>query len=108
MPISTPLKITLYDPESNEVRKEFSRSFIPWRILKKAIQLSKTLANLDQKDITENDVDAIAGLVVDVFGDKFTVEELNQGADLAEMMAVLQAIIAKAEGMVPNPPPKGK
>jgi len=108
MPISTPLKITLYDPETNEVRQEFSRSFIPWRILKKAIQLSKTLANLDQKDITEDDVDAIAGLVVDVFGDKFTVEELNQGADLAEMMAVLQAIIAKAEGMVPNPPPKGR
>lgn len=108
MPISTPLKITLYDPATNEVKKEFSRSFVPWRILKKAIQLSKTLANLDQTDITEADVDAIAGLVVDVFGDQFTVAELNDGADLSEMMTVLQAIISKAEGMVPNPPPKGR
>jgi 23S rRNA G2069 N7-methylase RlmK/C1962 C5-methylase RlmI len=107
MPILTPLKITLYDPKTNEVKKEFSRSFVPWRILKKAIQLSKTLANLDQTDITEADVDAIAGLVVDVFGDQFTVAELNDGADLSEMMTVLQAIIAKAEGMVPNPPPRG-
>ena len=106
MPISAPLKITLYDPETNEVKKEFSRSFVPWRILKKAIQLSKTLANIDQAEITEADVDAIAGLVVDVFGDQFTVAELNDGADLSEMMTVLQSIISKAEGMVPNAPPR--
>ena len=106
MPISTPLKITIYDPETNEVRKEYSRSFIPWRILKKAIQISKTLAKMDQAEITEADVDAIASLVVDVFGDQFTIAELNDGADLSEMMTVLQAIISKAEGMVPNPPPR--
>ena len=106
MPISTPLKITIYDPETNEVRKEYSRSFIPWRILKKAIQISKTLAKMDQTEITEADVDAIAGLVVDVFVDQFTVAELNDGADLSEMMVVLQAIISRAEGMVPNPPPR--
>jgi len=106
MPISTPLKITIYDPETNDVRKEYSRSFIPWRILKKAIQISKTLAKIDQAEITEADVDAIASLVVDVFGDQFTIAELNDGADLSEMMTVLQAIISKAEGMVPNTPPR--
>lgn len=107
MPISAPLKITLYDPETNEVRKEFVRSFVPWRLLKKAIQLSKSLKNLDENDLKEEDVDAIAGLVVDVFGDQFTVDELNQGADLAEMMTVMQAIVSKASGITPNPPPPG-
>jgi hypothetical protein len=108
MPISAPLRLTLYDPATNEVRKEFVRSFVPWRLLKKAVQLSKSLANLDEKNLTEEDVDAITSLVVDAFGDQFTLADLNDGADLAEMMTVMQAIVSKAQGIAPNPPPPGK
>lgn len=102
----TAIKLTLYDPETSEVRKEFTRTFVPWRLLKSAIRLSKALANLDQNNLTEEDVDAIAGLVVDVFGNQFTVDELNDGADLSEMMAVMQQVVAKAHGATPGNPPR--
>ena len=108
MAISAPLKITLYDPETSEVRKEYVRSFIPWRMLKKAVQLSKTLTKVDQENITDEQLDEVASLVVSVFGDQFTVEELNDGADLTEMMTVIQGIMAKEHGFNPNPPPPGK
>jgi hypothetical protein len=83
------------------------RSFVPWRLLKKAIRLSKTLSNLSEENLTEEDVDAIASLVVDAFGDHFTVDQLSEGADLAEMMAVMQAIVSRAQGITVNPPPPG-
>jgi hypothetical protein len=105
---NAPMKITLYDPETNEIRKEYIRSFVPWRLLKKAIRLSKRLSGVDEESISEEDADAIASLVVDTFGDQFTVEELNQGASLGEMMTVLRIIIAEAEGISLNPPPQGK
>jgi hypothetical protein len=108
MPIYAPIKITLYDPETDEIKKEYSRSFVPWRLLKRAISLSKNLSDINEENITPEDADAIASLVVDVFGDRFSVNELNDGADLGEMMTVLQAIIARAEGIVPNPPPLGE
>lgn len=107
MPIPTPLKITLYDPETNEVVREFVRSFVPWRLLKKAIRLSKTLNNLSEDNLSEEDVDSIASLVVDAFGDQFTVEQLSEGADLSEMMTVLEAIVSRAQGIPGNPPPPG-
>lgn len=98
------LKVTLYDPETNEVRKEFSRSFIPWKVLKRAIRLMK---NFDVANISEEDADELAALVVDAFGGQFTLDELNDGADLGEMMTVLTGIMASAQGIVPNPPPQG-
>jgi hypothetical protein len=108
MPITAPMKITLYDPETNEERKTFVRSYVPWRLLKKAVKLSKALTDMDVNDLSEENMDAITSLVVDTFGDQFTIQELDDGADLGEMMTVLYAIIAKAEGINQNPPPPGK
>lgn len=105
MPV-TPIKLTLYDPETSEVKREFTRTFIPWRLLKSAIKLSKSLHNLDENNLTDEDVDAIASLVVDVFGNQFTIDELNDGADLAEMMSVMQAVVSRARGATPGNPPK--
>lgn len=99
------LKITLYDPETNDIKKEFSRSFIPWKVLKRAIRLMK---NFDVANISEDDADELAALVVDAFGGQFTLDELNDGADLGEMMTVLTGIMASAQGIVPNPPPQGR
>jgi hypothetical protein len=101
----SPIQITLYD-EDSEPKKTYSRSFVPWRLLKAAIRLAK---DLDQADLGEEDVDALADLVVETFGGKFSVEELNDGADIGEMMTVLEAIISRAQGFVPgNPTLPGK
>ena len=105
MGLTTPLTLRLYDPETDEIKKEFTRSYVPWGLLKKAIRLQKLL---DSDDLKEEDVDELTGLVVAAFNDQFTVEELNNGSDLGEMMSVLQNIIARAsvfvEGRNPTQP----
>ena len=102
---TTPMHITLYDPETNEVKKDYDRLFVPWRLLKAAVKISKSL---DPENLTDEDVDALAVLVVEAFGNQFSVDDLNQGADLSEMIAVLNTIIAKASGGIGNPTPPGK
>lgn len=99
-----PIQITLYGPD-DEVEQTFSRSMIPWGILKKAIALSRAIG--DGQNVTEEHIDLIASFVCEVFGDKFTVEALNEGADVGEMLAVIQGIVARASGLVnANPTPQ--
>lgn len=86
-----PLEITLYS-DHDEVKKTYTRSIIPWRVLKKAVRLQ----TLDAGHMTEEDVDSIAALVVEAFGDQFTLDELNSGAELGEMMTVLATIVTRA------------
>jgi len=53
-------------------------------------------------------VDALAALVVEAFGGQFTVDQLNDGADIGEMLTVLNLIVSKARtGMGGNPTPPG-
>lgn len=87
-----PIQLTLYDPETNEVVSDHTRIFVPWGILKKAVGLT----HMDRNNLTEEDVDMIAGIVVETFGNKFSVSDLDKGADLEEMMAVVDNIIARA------------
>lgn len=96
--MAKPIEITLYNPETNEVVKTFTRSFVPWAILKKALRLQKTI---DSDEMTEDDVDELAGLVVAVFGDQFSLEQVNAGMDVGEMVTVLNAVIARATQFTP-------
>jgi len=88
---SKPLEITLYD-EQDEPKKTYTRSIIPWRVLKKAIRLQ----NVDQNHLQEENVDEIASLVVETFGDQFSLDDLNNGAELGEMMTILTQIVTRA------------
>ncbi len=96
----TVLKITLYD-ENNEVKAEYTRLFIPWKLLKASIRLMKKI-NLD--DLTEEAADELAALVAEVFGNQFTVDQLNEGADISEMLTVIMAVAARANALNPTPP----
>jgi hypothetical protein len=98
------LAISLYNND-NEVVATYTRTFVPWKLLKRAIKL---MQNFDASKINESDIDELAALVVDVFGNQFTVDQLNDGADVGEMMSVLTGIMASAQGTVPNPPPQEK
>lgn len=93
--------ITLYT-EQDEKKNEHRRLIVPWGFLKRAVRLSK---ELDGGEITEDVIDQVADLLVEFFGQAFTREELEKGADVAEIMACFQAIVAKAKGILPNPPP---
>ena len=105
MALTTPMTITLYDPKTDEVKETYTRLFVPWKLLKQAVRLTK---DLDPNNMTEDSMDALAGLVVEVFGNKFSVADLNEGADVSEMIAVLNTIVTRAGGAVAaNPPPPG-
>jgi hypothetical protein len=102
--ILAPIELKLYGSD-DEVKATYHRSKIPWGLLKKAVRLANL--NLNPDSLSEEDVDAIAGLVVEVFGDQFTIEDLDAGADLNEMLAVVQAIVKRASSLVkanPIPP----
>jgi len=102
----SPITLTLYGANDEKVG-EYSRTIIPWGILKRAIRLSKSM---DKENPTDEDMDALAGLVMEVFGNQFTVEDLDNGADVSEMVAVLTAIMSKANAVMPKNPtqPAGK
>lgn len=95
------MQITLYGPNDEPIGT-FTRSFVPWKLLKQAIRLSAKLG--DGQNLNEEAIDDLAGLVVEVFGNRFTVEQLNEGADVGEMMTVLTAIVGKAAPANPTPP----
>lgn len=100
--MNTPIKITLY--EGDEEKKTYTCLIVPWGVLKKAIALTK---NLNAENIGMEDIDAVAELVVMAFGKQFTVDDLDAGADVSEMLAVLQSIVARASGIAtanPTPP----
>lgn len=99
---ATPMQITLYDPETNEEKKTYIRTFVPWKLLKKAAALQD---QVDFDNIKPDDLDLIAMLVVDTFGGQFTLEDLDNGADVNEMTAVIQNIVFRAKGMSLNPTP---
>jgi hypothetical protein len=102
--MGAPMVIHLYNSEG-EVEKTFTQTFVPWKMLKAAVKLAATL-NKDQP--TEDDIDGITNLVVSTFQGKVTKDELDAGADLAEMMAVMRQIVAtsKAINLNPTPPPE--
>lgn len=104
----TPISITLYDAD-DEVIQTYTRSVVPWGILKRAVKMAKRL-NVDMEDISnlnEEVIDELAGLVVIIFGDKFSIDDLDKGADISDMVAVIQQIVSKAGGLVPNAKPRG-
>lgn len=96
MPV--PITLNIYN-EDNEIANTYSRNFVPWKLLKKAIALRK-VANKVNEEITADDMDAIAGYVIEFFGNGMTLEELDNGADMSEMLTVIRAVMARAAGIV--------
>lgn len=100
----TPIEITLYDANDAPI-ETYTRSIVTWGILKKAIKLAK---GVDVKDMKEEDINELSGFVVAAFGDRFTMQDLEKGADISDMVSVLEMIVAKAGALSPqNPTPPG-
>jgi uncharacterized protein YecE (DUF72 family) len=114
-----PIKITLYNPVTQEANHEYAQRVITFQMLSAAVQLQEALENLPekkrrwwwQKPISkeEQQIEALLALVAEFFGNQFTMQELRSGADISEVMAVLTAIIARAGTIVtanPTKPPR--
>lgn len=89
-----PIQITLYD-ENDEPIKTYSLSVVRWGLLKKAIKLSKQINQKDE-EIEEEAMDAISAFVCQLFRDKFTPTQLDEGADIAEIMSAFRAVVNRA------------
>ncbi len=96
---NTPILLTLYD-ENNEAIEEYQRTVVPWGMLKRALKFQ----SFGDGDMTGEAFDELAGFVCELFGGKFTVQQLNDGADIAEVFAVINAVITRAQAFFPNSP----
>ena len=103
--MTSPMVINFYNSETNEREETFTRSFVPWKLLKVAVKLAKSL---DPDNLSESDIDSLSGLVIAVFGDRFSSADLDEKADVTEMIAVLNQIVTRAKGININPTPPGK
>lgn len=121
-----PIKLTLYDANDEEIAT-YERSRIPWGILKKAIVLQTKVKQAETKEearqwwqvwkkdektsVEDAQILAISQFVVELFGNKFSVRQLEEGADTPEVMNVFRAVIARANqainaaGINPQKPP---
>lgn len=87
----------------DEKKAVHQRLIVPWGFLKRAVRLSKSVGK--KKELEETQIDEISDLLVEFFAGAFTREELETGADVGEIMACFQSIVAKAKGIIPNEPP---
>jgi len=105
----TPITLNLYDRETQEVTETLSTIFVPFNILKASLSLSKRIAKKAMDEITEEDIDAIAALVKEMFPSRVTLDDLLERADLNDMVSVLQSINARGvQSMDPTLPPKAR
>lgn len=115
-----PIEITLYD-ENDEPKQTYQRNVIPWGILKRAIGIQKIVnapepeqrkwfefwKRAEVPSVEEAQIRAVSQFVVELFGNKFTVKELESGADIGEIMTAFQAVLTRANASVrANPTPK--
>lgn len=98
--MSSPIILHLYNPETQEEEKSYSAVFIPWKVLKRAIRLNKTLGNKSETEYEEANIDEIASLVIAIFGNGLTTEMLDEQSDINEMMAVVRSIVSRARGIM--------
>ena len=116
-----PIKLTLYDPKTQEPEKEYQQRVISFGMLLAAVQLQEALEDLPEKkrrwwwqlpiSKESEQINALLELVTEFFGHQFTTEQLRKGADVSEIMAIFRSIIARA-GMIvsanPTRPPRQK
>lgn len=116
--MSRAIEITLYDRD-DKPSKTYTRDIIPWGIMKKAVQLMKSVTEsepentsgkkkwgifpmpvTEKKTTEEVQMDAISQFVVELFGNQFTIKELENGADMGEIMSVFQSVLTRANNAV--------
>ena len=95
-----PITLILYDPETQEQIKTYSQSFVPWKMLKRAIRLNKNIGSKEIDKYEETDIDELSSFVISIFGDGLTPEILDNQSDVTEMMTVIRAIVSRTRGVM--------
>lgn len=107
------LKLTLYNPETNEVEREFTRAFIPTGIFTELARMMKSI-DLDHPEQLEPEtIEALYALVCELFANQISIDQIKTGTDLGEFAALLSNIMARVGAVMPadaqpNPTTPGK
>lgn len=97
MPLGTPIQFTLYG-EDDEVLATYSRARVPLQFVERAIELSGKLGGA----MGQEQLNALYQIIVDFYGEKFTIDDLRKGADLGELISVIQEITTRAVELMPS------
>ena len=98
--MQSPLVLNLYG-ENNELIRTCTRTFVPWKMLKKAVALNRAIGKKGIDDFIEDDMDALTSYIMEVFpGQNLTIEILDEQSDVSEMMGVVKAVMGKARGVM--------
>jgi hypothetical protein len=105
--MNAPIVLNLYG-QDNELLRTCTRTFVPWKMLKKAVTLNKVIGKKQVDDYDESDMDALTSYIIEVFsGQALSIEILDEQTDVTEMMNVVKAVMSKARGVMdPTIPPK--
>ncbi len=107
MPLQSPIVLNLYG-EDNELIRSCTRTFVPWKMLKKAIALNKQIGKKETDEYEEADMDALTAYIMELFsGQSLSIEMLDEQTDVSEMMNVVKAVMNRARGVMdPTSPPR--
>lgn len=92
----SPVEITLYNDDDEPI-KTYSKSVVRWGILKQAIKLAKSLE--ESEGFGDDDFDQISAFICRLFDDQFSMSELEEGADVSEIMSCFHAVVRRANTM---------
>lgn len=104
--VNAPLKITLYGV-NDEIKKELTRSIVPWGILERAIDLQDEFQNIDTAALTNvsrDQIEELTNFVTFIFDDQVTADELKRGASLEDMFALYTQIFAMVSQVMQKNP----
>jgi len=93
-----PLSITLYG-DDDEALQTYTRTRIPVDILMQVLEFADAYGELDTEKMSIPEVkgmmDALIGLVVEIFGSQFNASELRKGCEMSVMMSVIEQTVAR-------------
>lgn len=93
----TPIEITLYGADDEPI-KTYSKSVIRWGVLKKATKIANQIRESGDNAFS-SDFDAISDFVCLMFDNAFTARQLEDGADVSDIMACFRAVVNRANSL---------
>jgi hypothetical protein len=96
--MSTPLEIILYNPDDS-VREKYTKLRIPMGMIDTALDLSDRLTR-DDGEVSKEMWMELKSLIVEIFGNQFTIQDLDLYGDLGDLKSVMVQIQAKVQSVL--------
>jgi hypothetical protein len=112
MSVPAPLKITIYginEQGAEEIKRELTRSQIPWGILERALDIQETFENVEtgpdgNPKLDRDQINLLTDFIIFMFDDAVKPEELKRGASLNDMFILYQQIFKMVAQIMPKNP----